>query len=206
MSAQVDAALDAETVRERAAQVIVGLKDAPDQFDWPDWLELPDWLDGFEPAAALARWLSENSKWVFVAAAVVGALFLAALIWRALDRFERARRSVDVAAGEPAQAKVQRRFEDLRAAARAARARGDRRTALRMWFLATLVALSRRGDLEFREAWTNHELVERGAHSAGLRQRLAPVVDELDRLIYGGDAIEDAHLDRLESLCESVRP
>lgn len=206
MSAQVDAALEAEAVRARAAEVIAGLKENPRGFEWPDWLKFPDWFDGFEPAAALARWLAENSAWLFGSAAVVGALTIALLIWRALARFEGARRSADPGAGDVSQAKVQQRFEDLCAAARAARERGDRRTALRMWFLAALVALSRRGDLEFREAWTNHELVDRGAHSAGLRERLAPIVDELDRLIYGGDAIEDAHLDRLERLCESVRP
>ena len=88
--------------------------------------------------------------------------------------------------------------------ARAARAGGDRLLALRLYFAALVVGLSRLGSLDFRESWTNHELALRGAHTPELRALLVPLVDELDPLVYGGRAVTDAHLDRLEALCRGI--
>jgi hypothetical protein len=96
------------------------------------------------------------------------------------------------------------RWAELRAQAAAARARGDLALALRLSFFALVVALSGRGDLEFRDAWTNREIVERGRPSPEVHAVLAPWVAELDAKIFGRVKVEEADLDRLASASERL--
>jgi hypothetical protein len=136
------------------------------------------------------------SRVLLIALAVVLALALLAALARALKR--RARRP------RPAvqrQAAVRTRVAELRAAARAARARGDDALALRYLLFALVAGLGQRGDLRFRDAWTNRELVRRGEPSREARALLAPLIDELEAKEFGGAPVTPADVDRLEELC-----
>jgi hypothetical protein len=90
---------------------------------------------------------------------------------------------------------------ELRRRAGEARQAGDLRLALRLTFFALVVGLGRRGTLEYRDAWTNRELLARGRPSPDVSTLLAPLVDELDRKMFGRDETTAADLERLESLC-----
>lgn len=101
-------------------------------------------------------------------------------------------------------ADVSRRVEELLAASRAARAKGELVLALRLSFFALVVGLGRRGDLEYRDAWTNRELLERGAPRAEVAALLAPLVEVLDRKGFGLEPARESDVDDLEALCRRV--
>jgi cytosine/adenosine deaminase-related metal-dependent hydrolase len=103
-----------------------------------------------------------------------------------------------------AAADLSRRVEELLEAARSARARGELVLALRLSFFALVVGLGRRGDLEYRDAWTNRELLERGAPRAEVAALLAPLVEVLDRKGFGLEPAREADVDDLEALCRRV--
>lgn len=92
------------------------------------------------------------------------------------------------------------RVRDLCREAAAARAAGDRRLALRLYFFALVVGLGARGDLDYDDAWTNRELVERGEPTPELRAWLAPLVGELDELVFGPRAPAAGDVDRVAEL------
>lgn len=96
---------------------------------------------------------------------------------------------------------VHERVAELLAAARAAEASGDRVRALRLYFFALVVGLGERGELRYRDAWTNRELLERGRPSAGVRARLTPIVADLDRKSFGTEPVGVEDVRRLEGLC-----
>jgi hypothetical protein len=135
---------------------------------------------------------------VFVALLLTGGL---AWLLFALRRSLRARRGPVArdAAGEPASG-LEPRLLGLKEAAERARAAGDTRLALRLLFEALLVALGGRGDLEFRPAWTNRELVRRGRHAPGARALLDPLVRELEPKEFGSARVEPGDLARLDAL------
>jgi hypothetical protein len=97
---------------------------------------------------------------------------------------------------------VARRVAALRAEARAARAAGDPRRALRLGLFALVVGLGERGDLRYRDAWTNRELLDRGRPSQRTRALLEPLILELEAKEFGHAPIDEGDLDRLEQLCE----
>ena len=99
---------------------------------------------------------------------------------------------------------LEARLAELRARAEAARAAGDLKLALRLSFFALLVALSRRGDLELREAWTPREMLERGRPSARARATLEPWLAELDLLLFGASAVSPDDLARFDALRASL--
>ena len=66
---------------------------------------------------------------------------------------------------------------------------------------ALVVGLGRRGNLEYRDAWTNRELLARGRPSTEVATLLSPLVDELDRKMFGRDETTAADVERLETLC-----
>ncbi len=146
------------------------------------WLErffvwLGDLFDfGFAPpvAGAAARVL----LWLVLAGLLVG--LVALLLRLARERFPA--RRVQPATG---QAQVAARVAELRARARAAEAAGDWLGALRLYFFALVVGLGQRGDLEYRDAWTNRELLLRGEPSPELAATLSPLVRELDERSFG---------------------
>ena len=92
----------------------------------------------------------------------------------------------------------------LRHEARAAAARGEHALALRLSFWALVMGLSERGDLEYRDAWTNRELVQRGKPRADVRARLAPLVPELDAKSFGHVEATSDDCARLERLCDEL--
>jgi hypothetical protein len=92
------------------------------------------------------------------------------------------------------------RLRELAQAARAARAAGDLRLALRHLFHALLVALGGRGDLELRPAWTNRELLRHGRASGAVRALLSPLVRELEPKEFGRAEVREEDVARLEAL------
>jgi hypothetical protein len=137
---------------------------------------------------------------LWVAAAVLAALG-GWLLARALAGRARAPAAAP-AAGDlpPAPVDVEARLADLRARAETARAAGDLELALRLSFSALLVALSRRGDLELREAWTPREMLARGRPSERARAALEPWLSELDRLLFGARGVTPEDLARFDAL------
>jgi len=95
------------------------------------------------------------------------------------------------------------RAATLRRAAADARRSGNLALALRLNFFALVVGLGTRGDLEYRDAWTNRELLERGEPRAGVRELLAPLVAELDAKGFGHLPTSPRDVDRLELLCDA---
>ncbi len=191
--------IGAEVVRERAKEIIAGLSPASASKNWLQRL-----LEHFDPFRHVGSWMFDYGSWVaytlyfLAAAAVIG---LVILLVRQIE-WRRARSPGLADAGQAAQ--VRERVANLLRRAREARNAGERLAALRLFFAAFVIGLSRRGDLEFREAWTNHELAQRGAHTPELRATLTPLVLELDLLVYGGREISDAQLNRLEELVEGL--
>jgi len=127
------------------------------------------------------------------------ALLLAVLLGWIFVRFG-GKLPVVVARGRAAR-QVSQRVQQLRRRAREARAAGDLPLALRLTFFALVVGLGRRGNLEYRDAWTNRELLARGRPSSDVSSLLSPLVEELDRKMFGHDETTEADVERLEALC-----
>lgn len=135
---------------------------------------------------------------------LVAALILVAIAVR-IVRWARGRE-----AAPAAQARGPR--EDLRAAgvaalrreARAASARGDLLAALRLLFRALVLGLSEKGELEYRDAWTNRELFERGAPRHDVAPALAALVPRLDAQSFGHEPAGPEDVERLDALCDRL--
>ena len=128
-----------------------------------------------------------DAAWALLwATAIALALVGGWLLVRVLARSARLR-AMDADEPDPrsAAADLEARLAELRARAAAAREGGDLTLALRLSFFALLVALSRRGDLELREAWTHREMLERGRTSDRAREALEPLLGELDAKLFG---------------------
>jgi hypothetical protein len=92
----------------------------------------------------------------------------------------------------------------LRREARAASLRGDSLAALRLLFRALVLGLSERGELEYRDAWTNRELYERGAPRRDVAPLLAGLVPRLDAQSFGREPAGPEDVERLSSLCDRL--
>ena len=191
--------IGAQIVRERAREIVDGLAPKAAGANW-----LQKLWDRINPFGHLGGWVFEHGSLVAYALYFLAAATVIGLLVLLVRQIEWRRASLPglLAAGQVAE--VRERVANLLLRAREARSRGERLTALRLLFAAFVIGLSRRGDLEFREAWTNHELAQRGAHTPELRATLTPLVLELDELVYGGRAITDAQLNRLEKLVEGL--
>ena len=97
---------------------------------------------------------------------------------------------------------LEERLRRLRAEAAAARAAGDLRLALRTNLFALVLGLGRTGDLVYRDAWTNRELLARGKPSKAVRALLEPLVRELEPKEFGSGDVLPSDVDRLEALVE----
>ena len=148
-------------------------------------LELPEALEGGIGTALLVVLL--------VSLAVVAARLAARRTARLAGR------GAEEAAGERP---VAERVALLRERAAAAFRAGDARLALRLYLFALVVGLGRRGDLEYRDAWTHRELLARGHPSPEVAAVLEPLVGELDRKLFGGGETTPADVERLAALCE----
>ncbi len=160
-----------------------------------DWLGdlLPDWM---VPSAGTFAWLLQASVWILLGAVLALA---AVLVWRRAAR----RGPAGAAARDPA-ARRRERVADLRARAREAAARGDHLLALRLEFTALVVGLGEQGDLEYRDGYTNRELLERGRPGPAALGVLQPLVPVLDRKSFGGEPAGPEDVARIASLCDRL--
>ncbi len=136
--------------------------------------------------------------WILaVALSGLGLVSYALALWR--SRSPRAARGE----GEGLDA-LDLRVAELRREARRAQEAGERTRALRLYFLALVVGLGARGELDYDDAWTNRELLERGHPSPEVRRLLAPLVGELDAHSFGGRPTADEEVRRFALLCERM--
>ena len=164
--------------------------------------------DRSSPLTELAEWIVEHlgfeavgrtwevGLWILV---TVLALVVASMLARTVaDALRRAGPGVP---GEPSGAPVAERVRELRLAADRARAAGEYRLALRHQLFALILGLGGRGDLEYRDGWTNRELLRRGRPSDAASRLLAPLVDELEAKEFGDEPVLVQDVERLEALC-----
>jgi len=133
-------------------------------------------------------------------------LLALALLW-ALFRMLRDARRASVGDGAPAPAGDAARAAGvaaLRRAARVAAAAHDHVGALRLYFRALVLGLSERGELRYRDAWTNRELLERGAPRQEVLPLLAPLVPRLDAQSFGHEPAGADDVARLADLCDRL--
>lgn len=157
--------------------------------------EFFEWLFehlGFE--AVTRTW--EVALWILLAILSLFLAFGLARIVRDARRFARPRGD-----GLPAEEPVAARVLDLRREAQRARAAGDYRLALQHQLFALILGLGGRGDFEYRDGWTNRELLSRGRPSKEANAVLAPLVEELEPKEFGDDPVHARDVDRLEELC-----
>lgn len=198
MNALFQAPRDSETIQRAVEGVLARDEFARAVQREPSWLEqrwddFTDWLERtFQLELGGAGDLLATVVYVLLAAAVI---FLAV---RLVMAWIRRRRETPEAALENARAV---RVAELLAAARAARASGDVVAALRLHFWALVIGLSERGDLEYRDAWTNRELVERGRPRPEVERLLAALVPGLDAKSFGHAPASDADVEELAQLC-----
>jgi hypothetical protein len=172
---------------------------------------LGEWLD--EKLGKAARWLGDLlgipepafAKQVLeVLLVLLGIALLAALV-SLIRRKLRARGLADRAeAPSPVEEHRAAGVVALRREARAASQRGDHLAALRSYFRALVLGLSERGHLEYRDAWTNRELLERGAPRRELLPLLSPLVPRLDAQSFGREPTGPEDVARLADLCDRL--
>ena len=69
---------------------------------------------------------------------------------------------------------------------------------------ALVLGLSERGELEYRDAWTNRELLERGSPRRDVAPILAGLVPRLDAQSFGHEPAGPADVENLSSLCDRL--
>jgi hypothetical protein len=195
-----DAALASAQIRQRALEVLARKEFQPET-------ESILQLVLRKVLSLLTRWgVGPNAAdFLVVILPVFAGLLLGLLLvyflraWVPRPARERAaRRALGV---EELSTRVEVRVSELLERARAAARRGDLPLALRMYAFALLVGLSERGDLEYRDSWTNRELLERGKPSATVLATLGPLVDQLDALCFSARPVKSADVESIAELC-----
>ena len=130
---------------------------------------------------------------------VIGIVLIVLLILVALRMFFRGGSAVS--AGEGPALLVRTRVAELRRLAGRAREGGDLQLALRYLLFALVVGLGQRGNLQYRDSWTNRELLERGRPSDRVRGILAPLIRNLEAKEFGREAVTEADVEALDELC-----
>lgn len=158
-----------------------------------------------------ARWIAERLSFsggvdvgnvtVIVLWSLVGVLVVLGLVAFVRWSLRRSRAEVEERKAGPTLAD---RLLALRREAADARARGDLRRALRLQLFALVLGLGARGELEYRDAWTNRELLRRGRPKADTLAFLASLVDELEAKEFGRAPITEEDVARLERLVEGA--
>jgi hypothetical protein len=177
----------------------------------PSWImqqieRLLEWLFGqLEPVAGPAVEAAGGTpaqlvSWLLVALAAALVLTVLGLWLRGLRRATRAEATLtspaELAARDTADAQAQ--------AAALARA-GDFRGATRMLALAALLWLDERGKLSYNPHQTNREHVQRLHEQPALRDNLAPLVETVDRVWYGGVALDASDYAAVERQVSELR-
>lgn len=161
-----------------------------------------DWL------ASLFTFSAETEEMVGRVALVLAVAVLVAtlvMLFRSIRRHGLARRDgSDAIADEPPAALLRRHVGELRRRARAAEEAGDWVLALRLEFFALAVGLGESGALEYRDAWTNRELLERGHPRPEVRERLLPILGDLDAKTFGGAACVREDVRRMAELTDQL--
>jgi hypothetical protein len=196
---------DAEAVKAALGRVFARPEFQPERHALRDWINrqiesIAEWLRGFFGISREAA--DEILAWVFYLSIALIAALLIAWVVRAITRSLRGgNESVESQSAHDLRGA---RVAELRERARAAEARGEHALALRLYFWALVVGLGERGGLEYRDAWTNRELLERGAPRPEVARVLAPLVPELDRRVFGREPAEASDVARLASLCDDM--
>ena len=138
--------------------------------------------------------------------AVVVAVLVALVVFLVISLARRRRVAATESAALAADPAAQRalRVEELRRRAREAEDAGDLVLALRLYFTALVVALGERGDLDYRDAWTNRELLERGEPRPEVEALLCPLVPGLDAKSFGHEPAEPEDVARMARLCDQI--
>jgi hypothetical protein len=149
------------------------------------------------------RWLFEHD--VSLPSGLAGRVFPvllgvlgAVVIWRFVRATRRAARPDH---GEPRAASREARARELLRRARAARAAGDLRLALRLSFFALVIGLGERGDLRYRDSWTYRELLRRGKPARAVHEVLTGLVHDLEAKEFGRAQATEDDLRRVDELC-----
>lgn len=130
---------------------------------------------------------------------------LALIVWRIVRARLAAKEKDDDVPAEIDPAEARRlRVVELRRRARTARSSGDLVLALRLYFTALVVGLGEKGDLDYRDAWTNRELLERGEPSEHVERKLAPLVRDLDQKSFGGVPARDDDVDAMSRVVDEL--
>ncbi len=189
-----DHPIPADEVRARIEDIIErsSYETTPSMLD-----KLLEWiLDhlGFAEGAATAI------EWVL---GVLAIALVVLLLWLVVRLIRNVRRQTqdDRSGTERVGPSARERATLLRREARAARRDGDLRLALRLMLFALVVGLGARGNLRYRDAWTNRELLERGRPSKATHELLFPLVREFEAKDFGREPTSEEDLDRLDELC-----
>ena len=78
---------------------------------------------------------------------------------------------------------------------------GRLRDAVRAAFQGVVAAGAASAAVHFEPSWTNSELVRAARPSAGLEERLAPLVATFDQVVYGGQPVDPAGCREFTSSC-----
>ena len=161
--------------------------------------EMIEWL-GANFGTEAVELLGPLTRWIF-AAALVGAL-----LWSALVLVRALRSQGAGAAAGPARTSPLERARALLVRAREARSSGDLRLALRLYLHALLLGTSQAGELVYRDAWTNRELLRLGEPSPRVRTLLDAIVREYEPKEFGRAEVATGDLERLEELVATHLP
>ena len=189
---QVTDPVDAEEVRATVSEVLSRPEFQPRSDEEPPFLRYLEELLSGSPSLGIA---GDIAFWLAIACGALVLTWLTMLLLTRLPAGRAPRRVPEGVERTPAE-----RVRELLQAAASARDEGDARLALRLYFFALVVGLGARGDLEYDDAWTNRELVERGEPNTELRAWLEPLVGELDALFFGSSQPSDGDVERLAQL------
>ena len=196
---QVREAIDGIVAPNRVREGIDAILDRDEFNDEPTMLdEFLEWIGELFEGMGISAATAETVLWVFVTA--MGLLFLTLVVWIIVS-VVRQRRAARAPADAPRGPTSRERAAGLRLRAHEARAAGDLRLALRLDLFALMVGLGARGNLRYRDAWTNRELLRRGEPAKGTYELLAPLVEELEGKDFGSEETTSEDVDRLEALC-----
>ncbi|MEY2785923.1 MAG: hypothetical protein RL277_2135 [Planctomycetota bacterium] len=165
------------------------------------WERFLEWLSeqGLLPGGLGA--ISEGLGYVLW---VLVAVLVGLLLWYGWRLYQQMARARELAAAQreaEERESLAARVSRLLAEAHAAETSGDHRLALRLYFWALVVGLSGQGRIEYRDAWTGREMLERTRLADELAEQLRPLVREVDLLSFGGGVVAAQDSARMAAAC-----